>query len=548
MDGNPISSLAPLSSLTALTKLTLNNTGLSDLGPLRPLTNLTYLSAGGNKLSDLSALSGMGKLQSLFLSGNKVSDLTPLSGATSLVTLTIPYNQVSDLRPLAGLTNLISLWISSNHVADLSPLAGMTKLRTLWMENNLVEDLSPLSNATGLTNLKINNNPVRDLSPLAGATALSDLDAYDCQIETIGAKGTLQHLKKVNLSSNRVRSIEALAGAPLTEANLAYNQISDLRPLAGMPLTTLYLTGNAVSDVSPLKDLPHGAVVSLAHNQIRDLSPLPDDLDPYALDQSVSNPGEASVGVPVDLGLRDVDGSPLCSSSLLDGISCTGGMATFHYPGTYRAYVESSRSRYSASWTQKVVGTGHFTSPSQLTLVGWPYVGGDLWVYGGGWALSYYWTPEPDSLTYQWYVDGQLISDTSQTHGVTAAEVGKRIKGCVTAHRTDFVDDQVCAAESAPIGIWQTEPTTTWIKSSTPKITGKVRVGSKLSIKFIGWDSGVHFRYRWQRNGLPIKGATKSTYRLTRKDRHKNIRVQVWGSKPGYTTVVRYSNIVRPKR
>ncbi len=44
----------------------------------------------------------------------------------------------------------------------------------------------------------------------------------------------------------------------------------------------------------------------------------------------------------------------------------------------------------------------------------------------------------------------------------------------------------------------------------------------------------VRFSYQWLRNGKPIKGATKASYKLQRADAGKKISVRVTGSKPGY--------------
>jgi hypothetical protein len=47
--------------------------------------------------------------------------------------------------------------------------------------------------------------------------------------------------------------------------------------------------------------------------------------------------------------------------------------------------------------------------------------------------------------------------------------------------------------------------------------------------------------YQWYRNGIKIKKATKSTYKLTKADRGKRITVKVTGKKRGYHTHTRTS-------
>ena len=42
--------------------------------------------------------------------------------------------------------------------------------------------------------------------------------------------------------------------------------------------------------------------------------------------------------------------------------------------------------------------------------------------------------------------------------------------------------------------------------------------------------------HQWQRNGKKIKGATKSSYKLTKADKGKKITLKVKGSKAGYSS------------
>lgn len=72
-----------------------------------------------------------------------------------------------------------------------------------------------------------------------------------------------------------------------------------------------------------------------------------------------------------------------------------------------------------------------------------------------------------------------------------------------------------------------------------PTLSGKAAVGSKASVTPGTWTSGTTFTYQWLRNGLPISGATKSTYTLTSADIAQYVGVEVTGSQPGFNTVTR---------
>jgi hypothetical protein len=77
----------------------------------------------------------------------------------------------------------------------------------------------------------------------------------------------------------------------------------------------------------------------------------------------------------------------------------------------------------------------------------------------------------------------------------------------------------------------------TALKPVTPRITGSLKVGSTLTAKPGTWHPGtVSFGYQWSRGGVPVDGATASTYTLTNADANSTITVTVTGSEAGYTT------------
>ena len=76
----------------------------------------------------------------------------------------------------------------------------------------------------------------------------------------------------------------------------------------------------------------------------------------------------------------------------------------------------------------------------------------------------------------------------------------------------------------------------------TPKITGTAKKGKTVKAVAGNWKpTGVTFSYRWNRNGKSISGATKSSYKLVKKDKRKRITVTITGTKAGYTTTARTS-------
>ncbi|CAG7599682.1 hypothetical protein ACFPZL_05340 [Leucobacter soli] len=87
------------------------------------------------------------------------------------------------------------------------------------------------------------------------------------------------------------------------------------------------------------------------------------------------------------------------------------------------------------------------------------------------------------------------------------------------------------------------------IVSKTPQVTTAsssaaaqtVKVGTTLKAKTGTWTAGSTLKYRWNRNGTPIGGATKSSYTLKSTDLKKKISVTVTGTKKGYWPAARAS-------
>jgi Leucine-rich repeat (LRR) protein len=119
--------------------------------------NVTVLYLGINQISDLTPLSVLTDLQELSVNNNQISDLSPLSELKNLNQLSLPRNQITDITPLSNLTNLGgafgTLNLRDNQITDLSPLSNLTNLEWLTIRDNPISDLTPLES---LTNLNVN--------------------------------------------------------------------------------------------------------------------------------------------------------------------------------------------------------------------------------------------------------------------------------------------------------------------------------------------------------------------------------------------------------
>lgn len=152
-------------------------------------------------------------------------------------------------------------------------------------------------------------------------------------------------------------------------------------------------------------------------------------------------------------------------------------------------------------------------------------------------------TADPaERVSYQWTRSGAAIKGaTANRYKVRAADVNRTLRVRVTVSRP---------------GWWNTYTSTSTaavakraLKKGTVKVTGTAKVGKKLKAKTAKWGpKPVKVRYRWLRNGKPIKGATKATYKVKKADRRKVIKVRVTVKKPKYLTVVKTSKGRKIKR
>lgn len=149
-----------------------------------------------------------------------------------------------------------------------------------------------------------------------------------------------------------------------------------------------------------------------------------------------------------------------------------------------------------------------------------------------GTKLTARWVNAPvgAKASYQWQLDGKNIAGaTASTFTPTAAMEGKTIG---VEMRLTFVDGE---------GTWATWSTLTAGEVELPRlpwgvasVIGKMEVGQTLSVKTQKWPAGTTFEYQWHVDYVDVKGATKSTFRLTPELSGCLVGVTLRPKKPGY--------------
>lgn len=136
--------------------------------------------------------------------------------------------------------------------------------------------------------------------------------------------------------------------------------------------------------------------------------------------------------------------------------------------------------------------------------------------------------PASTRVSYQWLRSGRPIRGaTGTSYVVRPGDARRSISVRLLAHAAGYAPLVVSASGgSAPLGLVTVR--------SAPRLLGRLEVGRTLRIEAPRTTPGVALRYRWFRDGRPIRGATHSTYRTVRADRGEYLDVRVVGHRVGY--------------
>ncbi|WP_157004050.1 cutinase family protein [Microbacterium terrae] len=179
----------------------------------------------------------------------------------------------------------------------------------------------------------------------------------------------------------------------------------------------------------------------------------------------------------------------------------------------------------------KTIAATAFTTAPTPTLSGTATVGSTLTANPGTWSPA-------ATLTYQWKRNGSSISGAAAaTYKLADADAGQSLTVTVTGARAGYATTaRTSAAKAIPALAFTAAP--------TPTITGTAAVGSILTANAGTWSPTPTLAYQWNRNGIAISGATKTTYALVSADQGAMITVTVTASRSGYASTTRTSAVV----
>ena len=246
--------------------------------------------------------------------------------------------------------------------------------------------------------------------------------------------------------------------------------------------------------------------------------------------------GKPQVGVALKATNGSWSGGPTgyAYQWLADGAAISGATAATFTPAAAqvgkRISVRVTASKKGATSAARVSAATAAVAKGTFAQRAAPVVTGALLLDDVITATAGVWTPTPSTSVWRWFADGVRIPDnTTNKLPLTPALVGKRISVKVVAKQAGYANMVSPGYTIGQVLAGVIEPTKAGSVVGTPKY-GQVLsvVPPTLS------PGGTTVAYQWVRDGVPIAGATGTTYRLTAADVGHRVSAEVTATRPQY--------------
>ncbi|MDE0778958.1 MAG: hypothetical protein OSB43_21970, partial [Nocardioides sp.] len=496
-------------------------------------------SGGGLMLYGLYLYSGEGNVAELMVTDTEISGNTAYANGGG-VALSGPYSSV--LRSSSSFTNTT---ISGNTAVGTSrsygggvfipPVSRFGDHEQTFTSATIADNTASRGGgivagdgAKILQNTIVANNAPKDLTltttyadPFQLDFTLIENPVRDTTVEvTAGSSivGSDPELGPLADNGGAARTMAPAVSSPVVDAGKAFGLASDA---TGGPRTVdIAAISNAPgSDATDMGnvEVPASAAVPVANTSAPSITGSPVVGSTLTAAGGAWNPADVTLTYQ---WLRA--GAPIA-----DATASTYTVSSADVGSTISVRVTASRTGFVAvvadSSPTSAVTEPPVSNTAVPTISGTARVGAALVASGGTW------NPADVSLAFQWLRGGSPIAGaTSTTYVLTPADAGSGIAVRVTATRAGFTPQEAVSATTALVAKGT-------LVAPAPTISGTPKVKKKLkAVVGATSPSGASTSYQWLRNGKVIAAATKSTYKVSKKDKGKKLSVRVVRTLPGY--------------
>jgi hypothetical protein len=141
------------------------------------------------------------------------------------------------------------------------------------------------------------------------------------------------------------------------------------------------------------------------------------------------------------------------------------------------------------------------------------------------------------NATYTWLVSGKAAGKPSKSDTFTVPGTAyKKALSCVASVSAGTGPVSSATSSSVTVSLGKAP---TALKNKGPALSGPHAVGKVEKVSSGTWSvKGLSFSYQWLLNGKPIKGATKSSLKLTSSEKGKTLSCRVTAKATGYANGV----------
>lgn len=238
------------------TSLRLAGKGIKDLSGIEAFSNkgITWIFLDWNEITDLSPLRGFNDLEKISFSGNNLSDISVLGNLKNLKNITAINNKIENIDVLSNL-DMKYICLDGNNISNINVVSNWTNLVDMSFANNIIENVPDFSKLVNLETVNLSNDKIKSIENISGN--MEELSIDNNELTSLSGVQNLSKLKILSVSNNQINSLSELESlGELENLNINKNQIRDVSGLVRCSkLKYLYMDNNYITNFEDLSNL-----------------------------------------------------------------------------------------------------------------------------------------------------------------------------------------------------------------------------------------------------------------------------------------------------